>query len=65
MAPKVRKAEDIPVKKKVFESVLIVCPQCREAKEIAQAKKGKMHFIEYYCCPGKALEIHSVTIKPN
>ena len=65
MAPKVRKDDAKNAEGKPFESVLIVCPKCREVKEIVQAKRGKMTFVEYYCCPGKALEVHSVTIKPN
>ena len=65
MAPKIRKDNTKDTEGKVFESVLIVCPRCKEVKEIVQAKRGKMHFVEYYCCPGKALEIHSVSIKPN
>ena len=65
MAPKIRKDDVKNAEGKPFESVLIVCPKCREVKEIVQAKRGKMTFVEYYCCPGKALEVHSVTIKPN
>ena len=65
MAPKIRKDSTKDTEGKVFESVLIVCPRCKEVKEIVQAKKGQMKFVEYYCCPGKALEIHSVSIKPN
>ena len=65
MAPKIRKDGNKEVEGKIFESVLIVCPKCKDVKEIVQAKKGKMQFVEYYCCPGKALEIHPVSIKPN
>ena len=65
MAPKIRKDNTKNEEGKVFESVLIVCPRCKEVKEIVRAKRGKLQFVEYYCCPGKALEIHSVTIKPN
>ena len=65
MAPKIRKDDVKNAESKPFESVLIVCPKCKEVKEIVQAKRGKMTFVEYYCCPGKALEVHSVTIKPN
>ena len=61
MAPKIRKDDTKSTEGKPFESVLIVCPKCREVKEIVQAKRGKMNFIEYYCCPGRALEIHSAS----
>ena len=65
MAPKVRK--DIPKNKEAqfFEVVLVVCPKCREAKEIVTAKRGQLQLKEYYCCADKALELHTVVIKPN
>lgn len=65
MAPKVRKDAPKDKENRHFEVVLVICPKCREAKEIMTAKRGKLQMTEYYCCPGKALEIHSVLIKPN
>ena len=48
-----------------FQTVVIVCPRCKEVKEVCGIAEGLLTFKEYYCCVGVALEIHAPTITPN